>query len=87
MGLNKRRGKLEIQTEWINSVSADVLSTLFGDFYPLWIDYGDGYLEYHGLSEHFREIENGDEVPLYQASMVFGEMCNYIEFKEVVESE
>jgi len=87
MGLNKRRGKLEIQTEWINSASADVLSTLFADFYPLWIDSGNECLEYHGLSEFFREIEDGADVPLYEVSMAFGEMCNYIEFKEVVEAE
>jgi hypothetical protein len=38
---------------------------------------------YHGLSEHFREIEDGEEPPLYCASLVVGEMINYIEFEEV----
>ena len=86
MGLNKRRGKLEIEEGWIQSCEADILVALFGDFYPLWIDSaGEGYLEYHGLSEHFREIEDGDDVPLYYATIMLGEQYNFIEFEEVVE--
>jgi hypothetical protein len=62
----------------------DVLVALFGDFYPLWIDSaGEGYLMYYGLSEHFREIEDGEEPPLYTASVILGDVMNYIEFEEV----
>lgn len=88
MGLNKRRGRIEIAEGWIQSVDLDILVALFGDFYPLWIDSaGDGWLEYHGLSEHFREIEDGEDLPLYSATVILGEMYNYIEFEEIVEAE
>lgn len=92
MGLEKRRGKIELIEGWIQSASLDMLVSLFGDFYPLWIDSGgkdaDGksYLIYHGLSEHFEEIEDGDDVPLYSASIILGDVCNYIQFDKVDES-
>ena len=86
--LSKRRGKIEIQEGWIQNASLDVLVALFGDFYPLWIDSaGSGYLMYHGLSEHFREIEDGDDVPLYEATIILGELVNYIEFTEIGEQK
>lgn len=86
MALNKRRGRIEIQEGWIQSMEVDILVALFGDFYPLWIDSaGEGYLMYHGLSEYFREIENGDDVPLYAAEVILGEVCNYISFEEIAE--
>ena len=84
MGLNKRRGRIEIAEGWIETMSLDVLVALFGDFYPLWIDSaGEGSLMYYGISEHFKEIENGDDVPLYEATVITGDMINYIEFDEV----
>jgi hypothetical protein len=68
-------------------METDILVALFGDFYPLWIDYaGEGYLEYHGLSEHFREIEDDDDVPLYCATVILGDEYNFIEFEEIVEA-
>jgi len=91
MALNKRRGRIEIQEGWIQKSPPDVLVALFGDFYPLWIDSGgrdaDGnaYLIYHGISEHFREINDGDDLPLYSPTIIIGEVCNYIEFEEIVE--
>lgn len=87
MSLNKRRGRIEIADGWIQEMDQDVLIALFGDFYPLWIDSaGAGGLMYHGLSEHFREIEDGDEVPLYLATVILAEQFNYIEFEECVEN-
>ena len=87
MGLNKRIGRIEIQEGWIQKCDTDVLVALFGDFYPLWIDSaGDGYLEYHGLSEHFREIEDGEDLPLYFPTIIKGEEFNFIEFQEVAEN-
>lgn len=69
---------------WIQTMEIDVLVALFGDFYPLWIDSaGEGYLMYYGMSEHFREIEDGDDIPLYEATVMLGDAVNYIEFVEV----
>ena len=74
---------------WIQTMESDVLAALFADFYPLWIDSagedyeGNKYLMYYGLSEHFHEIEDGDEIPMYEATVILGEMVNYIEFTEV----
>jgi hypothetical protein len=84
MGLNKRRGRIELPEGWIQSNDLDILTALFSDFYPLWIDSaGDGALMYHGLSEHFKEIEDGDDVPQYGASVIIGEKYNFIEFEKI----
>ena len=84
MGLNKRRGKVEIADGWLEEMDIDVLVALFGDFYPTWIDYEyRGIKTYYGMSEHFREIEDGDDIPLYEATVILGEMANFIEFKEI----
>ena len=86
MGLDKRVGRIELPSDWVRENPTDILATLFADFYPLWIDYvADGYLEYHGLSEHFKEIEVGDEIPLYCPDIRVGEKYNFIQFNEVVE--
>lgn len=62
----------------------DVLVALFGDFYPVWIDYEyEGVKTYYGMSPHFREINEGDDIPLYEATVVMGDAVNFIEFKEV----
>ena len=87
MGLNKRVGRIELPSDWVKETSTDILSTLFADFYPMWIDYaGEGYLEYHGVSEHFREIEIGEEIPEYSPDIRVGEKYNFIQFNEIVEA-
>jgi len=85
--LKKKRGRIEIVDGWLEEMDIDVLVALFGDFYPQWIDYEyAGTKTYYGMSEHFREIEDGDDIPLYEATVVLGDQMNFIEFKEVEEA-
>ena len=84
MGLNKRIGKIEIESGILQEMGVDILSSLFSEFYPLWIDSTtEGIMEYHGMSEHFREIEYGDEIPTYEANIEIGEDLIWTKFIEV----
>ncbi len=84
MGLNKRLGRIEIETGILQEMDVDILASLFGEFYPLWIDSTtEGMMEYHGMSEHFREIEIGEELPLYEAEVSMGDTIIFTKFVEI----
>jgi hypothetical protein len=56
----------------MDNLDSDVLSALFSEFYPVWVDYEphSPFRQYIGYSDHFRPIESGDDVPLYDVSIV-----------------
>lgn len=73
--INKRRGKLRINREFLMSCNGNMLKALFSEFYVMAVDinhYTSSFYDvvvYYGLSPQFDIIEDGIEIPEYNVIM------------------
>ncbi len=88
MSLKNRVGKILMPSDFMDMMLVDELELMFGDFYPVSIDYyKPGKLMYIGCSLFFDEIEPGDEIPEYCCKIVTGDLDGFVEFEKVGDGE
>ena len=68
--LKLRRGRIKMSKEILMESSLDVLREVFSNFFPISMelvpDRTNWYtVQYYGLSPYFNELQEGDEIPLY----------------------
>lgn len=73
MNIQKRKGFLKISEQLLSENEVDFFKAIFSNFFPIGIqpDYSCGYNDkmYFGLSPYFDEIEEGEAVPEYMATI------------------
>lgn len=89
MNIRKRKGKIKLSRDLVLSMDQGALSTLFGNFFPLHTEtnpiFDSPLITYYGVSKHFKEIEEGEELPLYEPHIEFHEQndLHTIDFVEI----
>lgn len=93
MDLKNRKGSVKIRKKLIDDALKDVnklLEHFFKDFFPVNMEYchfDDNFI-YYGYSSQFKEIQEGEEIPEYNAMITIDESLGFelytVKFKEIV---
>lgn len=68
MSIQKRKGVLTLSSVLLEQMQEAELRELFSNFFPVLVTpIRSDVVEYRGLSPYFREIENGERIPQYDA--------------------
>lgn len=65
--LRFKRGTVRVHKDLLFNPPIEILSLFFKNFYPVHIEVKFDVFIYTGMSEHFKEIKEGEQIPEYEA--------------------